>query len=337
MRFQVRTKKRPISGGLDGTIFTLEDPARGDSAEVWPALGMNCFRWQAAWQGRSLELLYAAPNLFDDPRPTRSGIPVLFPFPNRIRDGRFTWDGREYQLPKNDSTGKNAIHGFACRRPWRVVDQGADEDSAWVTGEFRGSADAPDTAKQWPADQRIQLTIRLKERMLRLEAAVDNPGTTSLPFGLGYHPYFRVPLLAGGSDEQCLVQVNANTYWQLDENLPTGRLLPVDSTRELSHWSSYSELKLDDLLVAAGPSLPPHASLRGRIRQNPDGVELRVSASQAFRETVVFTPPHRQAFCIEPYTCATDAINLQQQGMDAGLLVLGPGESWTGVVELSIG
>jgi aldose 1-epimerase len=51
---------------------------------------------------------------------------------------------------------------------------------------------------------------------------------------------------------------------------------------------------------------------------------------------VVFTPANRQAFCIEPYTCVTDAINLQQQGVDAGLLVLPPGEKWSGVVEIAV-
>ena len=74
--------------------------------------------------GRTLDLLYADPNLFTDGRPTRSGIPILFPFPNRIRVGRFSWEGKEYQLPLNDSVKQNAIHGFACRRPWRVVGQG---------------------------------------------------------------------------------------------------------------------------------------------------------------------------------------------------------------------
>ena len=48
------------------------------------------------------------------------------------------------------------------------------------------------------------------------------------------------------------------------------------------------------------------------------------------------TPPHRQAVCLEPYTCPTDAINLQQRGVDAGLLVLQPGEKWSGVVEMVI-
>src|SRR5262245_38872016 len=121
MTFQVRTERRSAAGELDGTVYVLENPYGGDRAEVWPALGCNCFRWQVILQGRPLELLYAAPDLFEDPRPTRTGIPTLFPFPNRIRNGRFTWDGQEYELPTNDPSKKNAIHGFACRNPWRVL------------------------------------------------------------------------------------------------------------------------------------------------------------------------------------------------------------------------
>src|SRR5438874_7886277 len=151
MTFQVRTERRPAPAGLDETVFILEDSANGDRAEVLPALGFNCYRWQTVWQGRPLELLYAAPNLFDDPRPTRSGIPVLFPFPNRIRDGRFSWNGRDYELPCNDPAQKNAIHAFACRVPSRVVDQGADADSAGVTGEFRCSFDDPASRPWRPA------------------------------------------------------------------------------------------------------------------------------------------------------------------------------------------
>ena len=52
---------------------------------------------------------------------------------------------------------------------------------------------------------------------------------------------------------------------------------------------------------------------------------------------MIFTPPHRQAFCVEPYTCVTDAVNLQQRGIDAGWRVLAPGEKWAGVVELAVG
>jgi aldose 1-epimerase len=51
---------------------------------------------------------------------------------------------------------------------------------------------------------------------------------------------------------------------------------------------------------------------------------------------VVYTPAHRQAFCIEPYTCVTDAVNLQARGIETGWRVLAPGDRWTGVVELRV-
>ena len=63
-------------------------------------------------------------------------------------------------------------------------------------------------------------------------------------------------------------------------------------------------------------------------------VEQRFSAG--FREIVAFTPPWAEAVCLEPYTCVTNAINLQQQGIDAGLQVLTPGETWTGRIEIEV-
>ncbi len=127
MSFAVHAQTHADVSGLDPTIYVLED-GDGGRAEVWPALGFNCYRWQVQRGGQALELLYQDPNLFNNGRPTRSGIPVLFPFPNRIRDGRFTWDGRTYQLPIDDPAKKNAIHGFACRHPWRSRGFGSGYD-----------------------------------------------------------------------------------------------------------------------------------------------------------------------------------------------------------------
>ena len=169
MNFTVRTRHADNGVGLDPTVYVLEDGS-GSVAEVWPALGFNCIRWVAVRAGQTLDVLYSDPALFQGGRPTRSGIPVLFPFPNRIRDGRFTWDGKTYQLPLNDPVQKNAAHGFACRVPWRVVDSGADSGSAWLTGEFRCSVDAPQSLALWPADHTLRLTLRLGKGTLRLEA-----------------------------------------------------------------------------------------------------------------------------------------------------------------------
>jgi aldose 1-epimerase len=329
MTYRITWQERTNRQGRDGRVAVLED-GHGGGLEVWPALGFNAYRWHV----ESTELLYADPKLFEDGRPTRSGIPVLFPFPNRIRGGSFTWNGRHYQLPPNDPAGQNAIHGWACRAPWRVIDQGADGASTWLTGEFQISRDAPAALPLWPADGRLQLTYRLLENRLRLEAAITAVGSEAFPFGLGYHPYFALGAFGG---EEATVLVPAERYWVLDENLPDGEQRTVEGQRDLRQARTLAGLTLDDVLTAL-PSAPAGAAsglgLCGTLRHPAQGSSLRLNASADFREVVVFTPPHRQAVCLEPYTCVTDAINLEQAGIDAGCKVLAPGQSWQGAVEL---
>jgi aldose 1-epimerase len=336
MSFAVHTRTEPGPTHRDATIYVLQ---HGPDAwvEVWPAFGFNCIRWQVRRGDETLDVLYDDPDLFGDGRPTRSGIPILFPFPNRIRAGRFTWDGKQYQLPCNESGGKNAIHGFACFRPWRIVDHGADATRAWVTGEFRGATDAPDCAGLWPADYALRITYALGNGRLRLEAAVVNPDAKPLPFGLGFHPYFRLPFAAQGKADDCNVTVPAHKYWQLTDSLPTGERLAVDAKRDLNRPRRYGELQLDDVLTdlpataANADGLYECATIQGAADRM-----LRIRCSPSFRQMVVYTPGHRQAFCVEPYTCATDAVNLQARGIDAGWLTLPPGERWTAAVEMSV-
>ena len=125
--------------------------------------------------------------------------------------------------------------------------------------------------------------------------------------------------------------------WALAESLPTGERRPVDPADDLNAPRRFADLQLDDVLTGV-PSDPDNAEGlcdRGVVRSG--GAALSLRASPAFREVVVFTPPHRQAFCVEPYTCTTDAINLQARGVDAGLLVLPPGGRWSAAFEMRLG
>jgi aldose 1-epimerase len=317
-------------------VVRLEDEA-GNVAEVRPDLGFNCYRWQTVRDGKTLDLLYADERLLGPGgRPTRGGIPILFPFPNRIRDARFTWEGREWTLPPTDNNGRNAIHGFACRAAWRIVDRGADAHGAWLTGEF-ASTDDLETRKLWPGDYRLRVTYRLGDGVLRLTAEVTNPGSTALPFGLGYHPYFRLPFVGAGPADESLISVPAASLWELTETLPTGKRLPVDAGRDLNRPRRYADLNLDDVLTDLPADRPQDAN--GLVRCATIGSEdatLRIACSPTFREMVVFTPPHRHAFCVEPYTCPTDAVNLEARGVAAGWLTLPAGDKWTSVVEMRV-
>jgi aldose 1-epimerase len=322
MPFRVCKRQQANALGRDSTVCVLEDGC-GNELHVCPALGFNAFHWSAAGHA----LLYRHPDFFNEARPTRTGFPILFPFPNRIRDGRFTWRGRSFELPLNDPAGKNAIHGFAAYRAWRVVEQGSDDRQAWITGEFLGSRDAADAVHLWPADYRLRVTYRLAHNLLRVEAVVENPDCMPLPFGLGYHPYFRVEPFGGAAAH---VSLFARRQWELVETLPTGKHHDVATIRDVP----FTDLKLDDLftrLKTAGDG----AVLVGSMRM-PAGRSFTMTASPEFRELVAFTPPHREAVCFEPYTCATDAVNLHERGIEAGLRVLEPGGRWSGWVEMAL-
>lgn len=327
MKFQVDTAVRTVKGARHN-VYLLSSQDQVQQAEIWPEFGCNCLRWRVAGPRGPLELLYLVPDFDANPAPNRSGIPVLFPFPNRIRAGHYAWHGRDYRLPLNDPGAKNAIHGFACRRPWRVRNSHGAENLATLSAEFQGSIDAPNEAALWPGDYKLTLRFLLGPDSLSLSATMSNPGPDVLPVGLGFHPFFRLPLVASEHGE-CRVRVPADTIWELRENIPTGEKLPVDHFHDLRQPRRFDDLLLDDVYTDLHSDTPNEKlHLRGLVEQVGVG-RVEVWSSAAFRELVVFTPPTRAAVCLEPYTCATDAVNLHVRGIDSGLIELKPGESRT--------
>ena len=344
MSVKVTRNKAPLSpslNGLSGHIWVLDD-GKGATATIWPEIGFNLISWTVPVAGTSFELIHQDPHLFEDGKPTRSGNPVLFPFPNRIVGGKYTWDGKTYQLARTGDQGTTAIHGFACRTGWKVIETGEDEEGAWITGEFLLSRDAPLDRDHWPAEARLRLTYRLQSHHgkshLRLEAVVDSPGGDSLPFGLGYHPYFAIPKDSGAE-----LKVPANAFWELEACIPTGRRLPLDAGRDLSQFRSFDSVYVDDVLGELPEATPTTTGLgqeslhlRGEIHYPQKGI-LGIWCDRHFREIVVFTPPSRDAFCIEPYTCPTNAINMPHFGANEGWIQLPPNQIWTAINEWTFG
>lgn len=333
MAFTV-TDRPGTAGDRSGPVYTLADAAGTCRAEVWPHAGFNCLRWQVRTPtGGWGDLLYIAPDWDTNPVPTRSGHPVLFPFPNRIRDGRFRFQGKDYRLPANDPAKANAIHGFTPRVPWRVVGTTTTAADAGITGRFRLSEDAPGSAGLWPADATLTLTYRLSAAALRVEAVVENPGPGAMPFGLGYHPYFRLPTAPDAKADDMVLWTAATSLWETEGGLPTGRKLPLPGEFDFRSAKPVGPTAIDnlfgDLRPAGGDPLPcvarlSHASTPG---------ELSVHADPAFGQLVLFTPVHRTAVAVEPYTCATDAANLEARGLAAGWRELPAGGRFEAAVE----
>lgn len=308
----------------------LHDEHFGSRARILPGVGFNCFSLQIPVNGEIVEALEAEPGFeMGDKRGTRSGIPWLFPFPNRIEKGRYTWKGKNYQLPVSDAFG-NAIHGFVMDRPWRVV--GADSQSA--VAEFQLSIDSPDRLELWPSDFLLEVRYTLREACLRADVRIVNAGDQALPWGLGTHPYFKTPLGSQSQMGQCLVQVPAATTWELNDCLPTGRVLPVDSSKDLRQGAELEGLKLDDVLTGIETT---GRTVVTSLFDPAAGIMVTQITDSIFRECVVFTPPNRPCVCIEPYTCVTNAINLEPQGIDAGWRVLPVGGEFRTWFEIHVG
>ena len=115
-------------------VLVLTDTRMGSTARILPELGFNCFEFRTNVAGQLIDVIDASPQFASgNDRPSGHGIPLLFPFPNRIRGGRYAWNGRDYEIPlsaaSHDGAG-NAIHGFCLDRPWRVTCAGRISPSA---------------------------------------------------------------------------------------------------------------------------------------------------------------------------------------------------------------
>lgn len=113
-----------------------------------------------------------------DPRYWQDRAPTLFPFIARLTNDRYRFHGTEYPM---------TIHGFAAKEEFSVTEQ--TENSLTLT-----LFSTPSIKKSYPFDFSFGVTYRLDANTLSISYKVENMGKTVMPFGIGGHPGFRVPL-----------------------------------------------------------------------------------------------------------------------------------------------
>ncbi len=308
---------------------TLTDATTGSQATVLVGFGFNCYRFTANTGGGPVEVLWSAPGFENGTeRPSHSGIPLLFPYPGRLRGTTLQYGGKSYDLAGNDGRG-NAIHGYVLNRPWRVIEQTASK----IVGQFRASERDASILKQWPADFTLTVSYELVGTTLRSVVTIENPDDKPLPYGFGSHPYFRVPLGGTGSADDCVVTVPTSRYWELVDMLPSGKKLPAVGPRGLAGGLRFADAQLDDIFTDLTPSGDRVVTT---IADPSNKRTLTLDFDARFSECVVYNPPHRQAICIEPYSCAPDQFGLTDRGLLSGVQTLAPGGRWSAGYEMRL-
>ena len=314
---------------MNPECIELRDESKKSSAKVLAGYGFNCYSFRAVNRGYEVEVLWSAPG-FETGREQAShnGMPLLFPFPGRIGGAAFEFEGQQYPLESDDGHG-NAADGFVHTRPWRVIERSPQH----VVGQFQASVDDPSLLNRWPADFRITVRYDLTGNKLHSQIVVENPDQRPLPFGFGAHPYFHVPLGGSGAPGDCVIKVPARGVWEVKDLLPTGRKLPALGTKALCGGLRFSSATFDDIfttLTCAG------GHCESRIEDPASGRKLKLAFDSGFRECAVYNPSHRKAICLGPYTCVPDAMHLSGRGIDSGLRILPPGESWWGNIHIEL-
>ena len=110
---------------------------------------------------------------------------ALIPFPGRVRDGKYTFDGHAYEMDRNDKDGPNAIHGFLRLAAWEVEGQTDNAVRFAVTLD-------PAAHPGYPFALRASVTyVLLEEKGLTCALTIENTGTQAAPVAAGFHPFLR--------------------------------------------------------------------------------------------------------------------------------------------------
>lgn len=247
---------------------------------------------------------------------------VLIPFPGRVREGHYAFEGHAYQMDKNDKEGPNAIHGFLRTVLWDIARQ--TDDAATFTTTIQ-----PGDHPGYPFALRAEVTWQALENGLTCAFAIENTGDTAAPVGAGFHPYFTA-----GTDliDTSTLQVPFASTLEYDAGmLPTGTVLPVQGTP-----NDFLEARAIAQTVFNTCFLHPQRGSDGNAvitLANPDtGCTVAVSLGQAVNYVVLYSGDplpadhRRRALAIEPMTCGSDAFNHPEWGLSA----LAPGASLSG-------
>jgi aldose 1-epimerase len=243
---------------------------------------------------------------------------VLAPWPNRLRDGRYRWDGEEHQTPLSEPETANAIHGLVRFVPWQVVDR---------TSETVVLEHLLHPQPGYPFALRLQVAYELSAAGLRVRTTASNEGDVALPYGEGHHPYLAAG--AGLRVDDCTLVAPGATRLETDErSLPTGAV-PVEGTPfDLRAGRPIGDLVVDGCFTDLARDDDGLAWVR---LTGPDGRGTAVWLDPAYGYLQLFTgdvlpePRRRRGLAVEPMTCPPNAL-----GTGESVLRLEPGESTTG-------
>ena len=241
---------------------------------------------------------------------------LLVPWPNRVGDGRYRFDGADLQLPLTEPEKHNAIHGLLRWTPWRLLAR--SEDAVRV-----GTLLFPQPGYPFTLD--VVAEYRLGSDGLEAVVSATNVGDTPAPYGVGQHPYLTV-----GTDlvDSVLLTVPARYRLRTDDRgLPAGREPVDDTVYDFRTERPIGDLRLDTAFAGLDRDAGGRCLVRLAHPSHLRGVDLWLGEGTRYvqvytGDTLAEPDRRRRGVAVEAMSCPADAL---RSGTD--LTVLEPGGS----------
>ena len=241
---------------------------------------------------------------------------VLIPWPNRIQDGRYNFDGHDYQLPLDDVEEQDAIHGLVRWGSWIA----ADREQNRVVMEH-----VLHPQPGYPYSLALSVEYVLSDDGLLVRTTATNRCLRPCPYGSGNHPYLTV---SGLQVDSLTLRIPGDTLLRSDERgIPVDRLPAEGTEYDFRRPRVIGSTVLDHAFTDLARAEDGRARVELRDPDRGDGVTLWVD--EAYPYVMVFTGDplpdvNRRSLAVEPMTCPPNAFRSGE-----GLVRLEPGESFT--------
>lgn len=269
----------------------LHDPTSTLTATFVPSAGMIC----TSLRDDGVELLGQRRGLqaYLDNGKTM-GIPILYPWANRLSANNYAVDGRTVTL----TTGQGGVraddhglpmHGVLAAFPgWLVIEQSGNR----LTADLDFGAQPPLLAS-FPFPHILTVDVSLNNRALTVRTTVTPTTAVPVPLCYGFHPYLTIPGVP-------------RSQWTFET--PPLRHLPVDNwgipTGAVEDWPASSD-ELGDKTFDDGFDEVPQGAV---FALSGGGRRIEVVFEQGFPAAQIFAPSNDDVVGIEPMAAPTNAL-----------------------------
>jgi aldose 1-epimerase len=242
---------------------------------------------------------------------------VLIPFPNRLGDGTYRFDGSDYQVALTEPEKHNAIHGFLRWRSWSAVQRSSDR-VVMATRIF--------PLQGYPFMLDAQVDYRLDDAGLTVITTATNLGDTPCPYGTGQHPYLSP---GNASIDDCTLHLGAETRILTDptRQLPVGTEPVAGTPFDFREGRILGDLEVDHAFTDLARDSAGRATVRLAA---PDGSTSYLWVGEGYPIVEIFTGDtlsparRRRGLGAEPMTCPPNAFQSGER-----VIRLEPGQSAT--------